>query len=77
MIDQRKRRKGTAITTLAECTRLSTTERTILRRFAAQAQAALGDHLVSMILFGSHGQSLETLKAPAIIKEAEKEGNDV
>lgn len=32
--------------TLGECPQLSTTERTILRRFAAQAQAAPGDYLV-------------------------------
>jgi hypothetical protein len=55
---------------LSKCTSLSATERAVLKRFAAQAQAALGDHLVSIILFGSHGQSLETLRAPAIIKEA-------
>lgn len=62
---------------LAKCPLLSATERTILQSLAAQAQAALGDHLVSMILFGSHGQNLDTLRAPAIIREAEKEGNDV
>lgn len=37
-------------------TRLSTTERTILQRFAAQARTTLGDHLVSIVLFGSRAR---------------------
>lgn len=42
--------------TLEECTRLSTTERAILRAFAAQAKEVLRDNLVSLILFGSRAR---------------------
>ncbi len=42
--------------TLSECTSLSTTERTILERFAAQTKEVLRDNLVSIILFGSRAR---------------------
>lgn len=42
--------------TLEECTRLSATERVILKRFADQAKEILQGNLVSLVLFGSRAR---------------------
>lgn len=42
--------------TLEECTRLSATERAILKRFADQAKEILQGNLISLVLFGSRAR---------------------
>lgn len=42
--------------TLEECAQLSTAERAVLERFAAQAKEVLRDNLVSIVLFGSRAR---------------------